>query len=439
MPAWEIIAAAVAVAAGVWSHLQTVARWLASLIVQEVVTDEETALRAAAFIISQKPQRARVPAYFWAVVKPRSRGRQNISAFFENSIYCEFRTLWWGKRPIRMSSIKGDKHAHTDDGVAYRFSFIRRSLNWEELLRRAMEWEIAERDSTRHRRRAAGIKLSVRHRVIYHHGKVLQIKDDDGDKKSRSRDITYHDWASSQGKRLLHFTTDDVTGAVLTSGIKNLAIMPQVQGLIDRVRAWHNARAWFSERDLPWRLGCLISGAPGTGKTTILRELSCELDLPVHVLDIASMSNQDLREAWGEARADTPCMVVIEDVDSVFAGRDNVSKIGGLMSSGGLSFDCLLNCVDGVERADGLLLAITTNFPEKVDQALIRPGRIDVRTDFPPLDYERRLIIAKRILRDEAAAAHAALDSGDVSAAAFTEECCRLALAEHSKTGEPYR
>ena len=131
-------------------------------------------------------------------------------------------------------------------------------------------------------------------------------------------------------------------------------------------------------------------------------------------------------------------MIVLEDIDGVFRGRENIAKTGGMMSSGGLTYDALLNCIDGVERADGVLLVVTTNHPDTVDPAMMRAGRVDRVVTFESLDLPRRIQLARRILGDGEDAERIAIEAGEVPAARFVEMCCRIAL-EKVFDGGPYR
>lgn len=230
--------------------------------------------------------------------------------------------------------------------------------------------------------------------------------------------------------RPLKWRLEDLGGSGADASFGALVCMPEVASLTASIQSWFNARDWYHERGIPWRLGLAYEGPPGTGKTSHARAIAVELDLPVHVFDLASMSNADLREAWSTMIADTPCIALIEDIDAVFDGRENVATNGALMNSGGLTFDALLNVIDGIERHDGVLLILTTNHIDKIDPALRdRQGRIDRVVHFEPLDFARRYELALRILRDPALAEQTAIDSGAVPASRFAERCCRTALA----------
>jgi SpoVK/Ycf46/Vps4 family AAA+-type ATPase len=128
-----------------------------------------------------------------------------------------------------------------------------------------------------------------------------------------------------------------------------------------------------------------------------------------------------------------PCIALIEDIDNVFHGRENVVRTPGLMpllmpakpkegeddKARGpftpLTFDTLLNCLDGVERADGVFTIITTNDIAKVDPALgqprrlpdgtvefisTRPGRIDKAVELTWMEPDDKKTMSARILAD---------------------------------------
>lgn len=169
----------------------------------------------------------------------------------------------------------------------------------------------------------------------------------------------------------------------------------------------------------------------------VARAIARDLDLPVYVFDLASMSNEELVENWHELSSSAPCMALIEDIDAIFDGRQN--RLGE--EGGGLTFDCLLNCIAGIESADGVLLVITTNQPGAVDPALgvedeygraSRPGRIDRVVHFGPLDEACRRRLAIRILEECPQHIDRLVAEYDgATGAQFVDACARLALVEY--------
>ena len=226
-----------------------------------------------------------------------------------------------------------------------------------------------------------------------------------------------------------------------SSAVDRLALDDAAKELVQEAKRWRETEHWHRHRGLPWRRGYLLHGAPGTGKTAFARAIAEDLDLPVFVYDLSTLKNDELLKAWNQMLAEVPCMALMEDIDAVFEGRQNVAVKQGPA----LTFDCLLNCLDGVQRADGLMVMISTNHLEKIDPAIgqpgvigSRPGRIDRVVSMGELDDQGRRKLAKRILDqwpewvDDICKA----GSGDTPAQ-FQERCGRVALKLHYDEGEP--
>jgi mitochondrial chaperone BCS1 len=125
-------------------------------------------------------------------------------------------------------------------------------------------------------------------------------------------------------------------------------------------------RELYTKRGIPWRRGYLFYGPPGTGKTSLVQVIASHYNRQLVSLTLTDMDDSALLRAWSEISAN--CVIALEDVDSVFEGRKSLGK---------LSFSALLNSLDGVGAVEGSITILTTNHRDRLDPALIRPGRCD--------------------------------------------------------------
>lgn len=149
-------------------------------------------------------------------------------------------------------------------------------------------------------------------------------------------------------------------------------------------------RRWYEERGIPYRRGYLLHGVPGSGKSSLCHVLASETDRPIYVLNLSAASMDD--ETFNERMGEIPggALVLIEDVDAAFVDREaSIESQTKGKKGGGISFSTLLNALDGIGAVEGRLLCLTTNHIDKLDPALIRPGRIDLRFEFKNANQEQ--------------------------------------------------
>lgn len=169
-------------------------------------------------------------------------------------------------------------------------------------------------------------------------------------------------------------------------------IDPSLDVLMQEAEAWLTGVEWMRERGIPHRRGTLLEGPPGTGKSSLVRAIAEHYGVPLVIIDLATCSDYDLVKVREITR--TPSIVLFEDIDNIFDGRKNIVD----RESDKVSFDAFLNLLSGVDAIEGMIF-VTTNHPEKLDEALLRPGRIDRRVTVPLLNGKGRHRLAHRIMR----------------------------------------
>lgn len=213
---------------------------------------------------------------------------------------------------------------------------------------------------------------------------------------------------------------------------------------------------WYANRGIPYRRGYLFHGPPGTGKTSLSFALAGVFGLDIYCLSLseATLTEEDLITLFNSLPR--RCVVLLEDIDSAgvlrkkaggeedkkesgkggrkgksdeaekskdekkenddpataaasaiakavaeaVKGANDASEAGRRgpsLNNQGVSMSGLLNAIDGVASQEGRVLVMTTNHPEKLDDALVRPGRVDMKIEFALANKQQTRELFKRM------------------------------------------
>ena len=157
--------------------------------------------------------------------------------------------------------------------------------------------------------------------------------------------------------------------------------------------------------------GALLVGPPGTGKTLLARAVAGEAHVPFFSISgsefvemFVGMGAAKVRDLFAQAQEKAPCIVFIDEIDTIGKKRDGGSFGGN--DEREQTLNQLLTEMDGFNASKGVVILAATNRPESLDKALLRPGRFDRRIPVELPDLAGR----EAILRVHAAKVHTAPD-----------------------------
>lgn len=147
--------------------------------------------------------------------------------------------------------------------------------------------------------------------------------------------------------------------------------------------------------------GALLVGPPGTGKTLLAKAVAGEANVPFFSISgsefvemFVGMGASRIRDLFKQAKEKAPCIVFIDEIDTIGKKRDNGSGLGG-NDEREQTLNQLLSEMDGFDGGIGVVILVATNRPDSLDKALLRPGRFDRRIPVELPDLGGREAILK--------------------------------------------
>jgi hypothetical protein len=181
----------------------------------------------------------------------------------------------------------------------------------------------------------------------------------------------------------------DVISSVNKRPLASVVLRKDIKDdIVSNLTYFYNNKEWFVKRGLSYKQTYVLHGLPGTGKSSTIKALASNFNKNICLIDITAMGNA----AFEKAMASVPknSIVLIEDFDSCKAlhsrdvNSDGTNGMAELMEV--LSLSKVLNVLDGVVSLDDTVVFLTTNHLDKIDDALIRKGRVDYIFEIPYLE-----------------------------------------------------
>ncbi|HTT17423.1 MAG TPA: AAA family ATPase [Candidatus Sulfotelmatobacter sp.] len=194
-------------------------------------------------------------------------------------------------------------------------------------------------------------------------------------------------------------------------GLASVVLQPgEKEHLLEDVAQFRRSKQRYEQLGVPYHRGYLLYGPPGTGKTSLVSALAAHFRLSIYVINLAEFNDRSLMSAVNQVPANS--VLLFEDIDCTRGsqsrdGLDLGAGEGGMTpgakenaSANAITFSGLLNVLDGFHAPSGVLFVMTTNHVEKLDPALLRPGRIDYRFFMGKASDRQKVELYRRFFPD---------------------------------------
>jgi len=166
---------------------------------------------------------------------------------------------------------------------------------------------------------------------------------------------------------------------IYAQSFKNIFVPEEIKsGITEQIDRFITARQQYIDFGRTHKLCFLLTGVPGSGKSSIIKAVAKHYGRDLYVMNLTkSLTDDTLVELANELKDNA--ILLLEDIDSFFVDRETQNI--------NISFSAFINMLDGATTPSNLIIFMTANNPERLDQALIRPGRVDRIFKF---DYPRK-------------------------------------------------
>lgn len=197
--------------------------------------------------------------------------------------------------------------------------------------------------------------------AVLEEARDLAMQDEEG------KTVVYTSWGQEWRQFGFPRRRRPLTSVIFDQGV--------AEKIVDDVDDFLSNGKWYIERGIPYRRGYMLYGPPGSGKSSFIQALVGHLEYNICVLNLSERYLTDDRLNLLLSSVPQRSVILLEDIDAAFTRqREKLASDGN-----GLTFSGFLNALDGVVSSEGRIIFMTTNHVDRLDPALLRPGRVDMK------------------------------------------------------------
>jgi mitochondrial chaperone BCS1 len=200
--------------------------------------------------------------------------------------------------------------------------------------------------------------------------------------------------------------------------------------LLEDVTRFRKARQRYQGLGVPYHRGYLFYGPPGTGKTSLVSALAAHFGLSIYTINLTDFNDRTLMSAVN--RVSVNSVLLFEDIDCMRDSKSRAANVeerdgkssaasGNSANQNGVTLSGLLNVLDGFYAPTNVLFVMTTNHIEALDQALLRPGRIDYKLYLGKASDRQKIELYRRFFPEASAIEAQEFVAGSRPAATMAE------------------
>jgi chaperone BCS1 len=214
------------------------------------------------------------------------------------------------------------------------------------------------------------------------------------------------------------------------TGLHTLALDEDVKNiLVKDIKHFIENKNEYLQLGLPYKYTCILHGLAGSGKTSMIRALASDFNLNLCIINLGAMSDTVLEVAMRSVPKNS--ILLIEDFDSCSAVKDR--KLNEKESISFLSLSGILNSLDGVAPLEDVIVFLTTNHLEKIDNAMIRSGRVDAIYELPEVSQLAVKNHLERVYNTTIPFNFGTVHGKDINAIKFKSKGCPDAMKKYLK------